>query len=91
MSKKLEKRAARLARKAENRATLIRQVVRDYKDSQVMNQANLAREMERQREIELAVARYSQARKALKRVRQKMQLKKRNPRNAAPRRFPATS
>jgi hypothetical protein len=91
MSKKLEKRAARLARKAENRATLIRQVVRDYKDSQVMNQANLAREMERQREIELAVARYSQARKALKRVRQKMQLKKRDPRNAAPRRFPATS
>jgi len=91
MSKKLEKRAARLARKAENCATLIRQVVRDYKDSQVMNQANLAREMERQREIELAVARYSQARKALKRVRRKMQLKKRNPRNAAPRRFPATS
>jgi hypothetical protein len=91
MSKKLEKRAARLARKAENRATLIRQVVRAYKDSQVMNQANLAREMERQREIELAVARYSQARKALKRVRQKMQLKKRDPRNAAPRRFPATS
>ena len=91
MSKKLEKRAARLARKAENRATLIRQVVRDYKDSQVMNQANLAREMERQREIELAVARYSQARKALKRVRQKMQLKKRDARNAASRRFPATS
>jgi len=82
MSKKLEKKAARLARKADNRATAIRRVIREYTEAQVTSPANLKRDLERQREIEQAVARYSQARKALERTRQKIQLKKRDPRNS---------
>lgn len=84
MSKKLEKKAARLARKADDRATAIRRVIREYKEAQVTSQANLTRETERQREIERAVARYNQARKALERTRQRIQLKQRDPRNSPP-------
>lgn len=72
MSKKLEKRAIRLRRKAEHRALVIKRVVREFRD------ANLAAEAldplwqrEKHREIELAVGRYNDVHKALRRINKK--------------------
>ena len=72
MSKKLEKRAIHLRRKAENRALVIRRVVREFRD------VNLAGgpldptwQTEKHREIELAVGRYNEVHKALRRVNKK--------------------
>ena len=72
MSKKLQKRAVRLRRKAENRSLVIRRIVREFRD------ANLAAETldpswqrEKHHEIEIAVGRYNEVHKALKRISKK--------------------
>ena len=75
MSKKLEKRATRLVRKAEDRATTIRRVVREYHDAiQKSATADSASPTERHREIERAVVRYNEVHKALKRLRKRIQV-----------------
>lgn len=76
MSKKLEKKATRLVRKAESRAGVIRRAVRDYSDAeQTSTMGGPARQLERQRQIEQAVMKYNQTHKAIGRLRKKMQLK----------------
>ena len=82
MSKKLAKKATRLVRKAENRAMVIRRVLRDYNDAEqttAMGGSTLQRE--RQRQIELAVMKYNQTHKAIGRLRKKIQLKNKDPRD----------
>ena len=75
MSKKLEKKATRLVRKAEYRALSIRRVVRDYHDAIQTSAANdAAKHTERNREIERAVVKYNEVHKALKRLRKRIQL-----------------
>ena len=75
MSKKFEKRAIRLVRKAEDRATIIRRVVRKYHDAiQKSPTDDLASPTERHREIERAVAKYNEVHKALKRLRKRIQV-----------------
>lgn len=75
MSKKLEKRATRLVRKAEDRATTIRRVVREYHDAIQKSAADdLASPTERHREIERAVVKYNEVHKALKRLRKRIQV-----------------
>jgi len=75
MSKKLEKRATRLVRKAEDRALVIRRVVREYHDAiQTSAAGDAASQAERQREIERAVVKYNEVHKALKRLRKRIQL-----------------
>jgi hypothetical protein len=70
MSKKLEKRATRLVRKAEGRAMAIRRVVRQYHDAiQKSATDDPASPTERHREIERAVVKYNEVHKALKRLR----------------------
>jgi hypothetical protein len=82
MSKKLEKEATRLVRKAENRARVIRRVVRDYNNAeQTCTQRGTARQIERQKRIEQAVMRYNQTHKAIGRLRKKIQLKNKDPRD----------
>jgi len=79
MSKKLEKRAARLVRKAETRADSIRRVVREYKEAvQTSSNADPSSQLGRQFEIEQAVVRYNQVHKALRRLRKKMETKSNN-------------
>lgn len=75
MSKKLEKRATKLVRKAEYRAIAIRRAVREYRDVQTFPGVDPARQQQRQLDIERAVLKYNQVHKALKRVRKKIQLK----------------
>jgi hypothetical protein len=76
MSKKLEKRATRLARKAENRVLVIRRVVREYRDAtQTSEAADAASQAERNSQIERAVGKYNEVHKALRRIRKKIQLK----------------
>jgi hypothetical protein len=76
MSKKLEKRATRLARKAENRVLVIRRVVREYRDAtQTSEAAAAASQAERNSQIERAVGKYNEVHKALRRIRKKIQLK----------------
>jgi hypothetical protein len=76
MSKKLEKRATRLVRKAEHRATAIRRVVREYNDAaQTSSVTDPARPTEKHRQIERAVLRYNEVHKALKRIRKKIESK----------------
>lgn len=78
MSKKLEKRASKLVRKAENRAMVIRHVVREYNDVVESSQAgNPVRRLSGQREIERAVVRYNQIHKAIRRLRKKIESKSR--------------
>lgn len=77
MSKKLEKKAGKLVRKAEDRATAIRRVVMDYSNAAETSNVN---EFTKQHEIERAVVRYNEVHKAIKRLRRKMVLKgKRSP------------
>jgi len=85
MSKKLEKQASRLVRKAETRALAIRQVVREYRDAaRAMDAFNTVRNLESNREIERAVGKYNEVHRALRRIRKKIQLKdKDTPRSAA--------
>lgn len=73
MSKKLEKRATRLERKAENRVLTIRRVVREYRDATQTSDA--ASQAERKGQIERAVSKYNEVHKALRRIRKKIQLK----------------
>lgn len=82
MSKKLEKKATRLARKAEDRASVIRRAVRDYNDAeQTSTMGGTALQLERQRQIEQAVMKYTQTHKAIGRLRKKIQLKNKDPRD----------
>jgi len=74
MSKKLEKRATRLRRKAKHRALAIRRVVREYHDAIETSTIDAAKEVERQREIERAVVRYNAVHKALRRLRKRIEL-----------------
>ena len=75
MSKKLEKRATRLVRKAEDRAMTIRRIVREYHDAiQKSATDDLASSTERHREIERAVVKYNEVHRALKRVRKRLQI-----------------
>lgn len=72
MSKKLQKKAGKLVRKAEDRATTIRRVVREYNAVAEISGVN---DSAKQREIERAVVKYNEVRKALKRLRRKIALK----------------
>ena len=82
MSKKLAKKATRLVRKAENRAMVIRRVVLDYSDAErTSTMGGSTRQLERQRQIEQAVMKYNQTHKAIGRLRKKIQLKKKDPRD----------
>lgn len=72
MSKKLTKKASKLVRKAEDRATVIRRVVREYNSAA---QTSAVNDSAKQREIERAVVRYNEVHKAIKRLRRKMALK----------------
>ena len=75
MSKKLEKRATRLVRKAELRATAIRRVVGEYRDTiHASAGADPAGQVQRQREIERAVVKYNEVHKALRRLRKRIHL-----------------
>jgi hypothetical protein len=75
MSKKLEKRATRLVREAEVRASAIRRVVREYSDTiHASALADQAKQVERQREIERAVVKYNEVHKALRRLRKRIHL-----------------
>ena len=80
---KLEKKATRLVRKAENRAMDIRRVVRAYSDAEQAsnNMGGPARQLECQRQIEQAVMKYNQTHKAIGRLRRKIQLKNKDPRD----------
>jgi len=72
MSKKLEKRAIRLRRKAENRALIIRRVVREFRDGNLtVGALDPTWQTEKHREIELAVGRYNEVHKALRRINKK--------------------
>ncbi len=76
MSKKLDKKAGKLVRQAEDRATVIRRVVREYNDvAQPSAITDSANQLRGQREIERAVVKYNEAHKAIKRLRRKMALK----------------
>jgi len=87
-SKKLEKRATRLVRKAENRALVIRRVVREYRDAtQKSVAADTALQSEKHREIERAVDKYNEVHKALRRIRKKIQLKIKDTRRPSVRQF----
>jgi hypothetical protein len=72
MSKKLQKKANKLARKAEDRATAIRRVVRECDSAPQISGMN---DSAKQREIERAVGKYNEVHKAIKRLRRKMALK----------------
>ena len=75
-SKKLEKRATRLERKAQSRALTIKRIVREYRDATQMSEAaDVERQAESHREIERAVGRYNEVHKALKRISKKIQTK----------------
>ena len=75
MSKKLEKRATRLAQEAEVRARVIRRVVREYRDNiRTSAVPDPAKQVETQHEIERAVLKYNEVHKALKRLRRRIQL-----------------
>jgi hypothetical protein len=73
MSKKLEKRATRLVRKAEIRARAIRRVVGEYHDAIHTSAMGDPIQTERHREIERAVVKYNEVHKALKRLRKRIQ------------------
>lgn len=72
MSKKLQKKAGKLVRKAEDRATTIRRVVMEYNNAvEISNVTDYAK----QHEIERAVVKYNEVHKAIKRLRRKIALK----------------
>ena len=89
MSKKLEKQANRLVRKAESRALAIRQVIGEYRDaSQLSGGAVRTRQVETEhREIERAVGRYNDVHRALRRIRKKIQMKSKDTARPAVRAF----
>jgi hypothetical protein len=84
MSKKLEKRAVRLAHKAENRVLAIRRVVREYREgAQTLEAADAAWQADRHSQIERAIGRYNEVHRALIRIRKKIQLKTKDTRGPA--------
>jgi hypothetical protein len=83
MSKKLERQAARLIRKAETRALDIRRVVGEYGNSTRSETTNGTSQSDRHREIERAVGKYNEVRKALRRLQKKIQLKSKDTRHPA--------
>ena len=88
MSKKLEKRVARLERKAENRTLAIRRVVQEYRDATRASEiGDAAGKSKSHREIERAVGKFNEVHKALKRIRKKIQLKNKDTRRPAVRAF----
>lgn len=76
MSKKLEKKASKLVRKAEDRAIAIRRVVREYNTVVQISGLN---DSAKQREIERAVVKYNEVSKAIKRLKRKIDLKTKQP------------
>ena len=84
MSKKLEKRADRLTRKAENRVLAISRLVREYREAtQTTEAADATRQADRDSQIERAIGRYNEVHKALRRIRKKIQLKTKDTRGTA--------
>lgn len=79
MSKKLQKKAGKLVRKAEDRATTIRRVVMEYNNAAEISNVT---DYTKQREIEHAVVKYNEVHKAIKRLRRKIALKSRQPSTA---------
>ena len=73
MSKKLQKKAGKLVRKAEDRATTIRRVVMEYTNAAEISNVT---DYTKQHEIERAVVKYNEVHKAIKRLRRKMDMKK---------------
>ena len=87
-SKKLEKRATRLERKAQSHALTIKRVVREYRETTQTSEAWAAeRQAESHREIERAVGKYNEIHKALKRISKKIQLKTKDARRPTARAF----
>ena len=77
MSKDLARSVADLERRAEDKAVVIRQVVREYNNAiHSTTGLNAYEQVRRQREIERIVAEYVQIYKALKRLRKKMRAAK---------------
>ncbi len=69
MSKKLQKRASRLRRKAQSRVLAIGRVVREYRDATTESGAlDPSWQTKKSREIELAVGRYNEIHKKLRRI-----------------------
>jgi Mg2+ and Co2+ transporter CorA len=76
MSKKLQKKATKLVRKAAYRAMVIRGVVREYNDAvQTSSDTDAAERRDYQGEIERAVAKYNRVHKEIRRVRRKLESK----------------
>jgi|RhiMetdeSRZDD1v2_1073273.scaffolds.fasta_scaffold234209_2 hypothetical protein len=83
-SKKLEKRANRLERKAHRRVLTIKRIVREYRDAtQLAEASGVGPQAASHRDIERAVARYNEVHKALKRISKKLQLKIKDPHRSA--------
>jgi hypothetical protein len=88
MSKKLEKQATRLERKAQNRALTIKRVVREYRNARQASEAeDIARQTQKHREIERAARRYNEVHKALRRISKKIELKTKETRRPTARSF----
>ena len=69
MSKKLQKRASRLRRKAQNRVMAIGRAVREYRDGTSMpGLMDASWQTKKSREIEVAVERYKKVHKKLRRL-----------------------
>ena len=77
MSRSLEKSASDLERKAQNKAAIIRRIVREYNQS-VSSDAGpkYALRSKKERKIEKAIAEYEEVHKALKRLRKKLRIAK---------------
>ena len=72
MSKKLQKRASRLRRKAQSRVLAIGRAVREYRDAtSTADVLDVSRQTKKSREIEVAVERYNQLHKKLRRINKK--------------------
>ena len=77
MSRSLDKSASELERKAQNKAEIIRKIVREYNESIGSDsEPGYALRSKKERKIEKAVAEYEQVHKALKRLRKKMSVAK---------------
>jgi hypothetical protein len=72
MSKKLQKRASRLRRKAQSCVLAIGRAVREYRDAaSTADVLDVSRQAKKSREIEVAVERYNQLHKKLRRINKK--------------------
>lgn len=75
MSKKLEKKASKLARRAEDHAINIRRVVREYSTAFQGTPGATLVNRNGELEIERAVFKYNEVHKALKRLRKRIAIK----------------